>query len=568
MRQRDNRKPRLFLDTSGRVPVVIASGMVAFVSLATAAAGILVLRYKTETASFKREASGLKEENKNLGKNILEKEQALTLAARQNFQNEFLTAQGALREANEKLAAMIREKAGIENSSIILDSRLKNTTLELTRTLDELKKAREAVAGIEGQYSAKVEQLSANIKIKDDQVARLQEKDKEQNALVEHLKMRQKEIEDLLRKHQAKAAELEKTVSGLNKAVGDKEKIIAQKASELEASKKAAWTQQPAAKARAAEAETKIASLEREKVQLEKQVSESSARLFDQQEELHGLKGQLVPIKKELAEKGAELLRREEEMRAKSREIETLKEAVRNLRELAEETSKSEPLVAQAQIQLEEKVRRIEAEKADLEDRLRRAERASVAAREEARDPHLDLNFRVLTETIVKKEEQIASMEAELESLRREKEARGDSGAKEKKLAEFEVLVRTLTRQLGEYAALISQKDAEVKAGSARIGALMRDVEAQKVSALALQRELADARKKQEKTLQSLTQLLSANTDTSLASASASSVPAMEEEYVSPAAAGQGAGSDSAADVQKRVEELRRRVEVLLESKK
>lgn len=573
MKQRDNCAGGGFSAISGRVHVVIACGMVIFVSSATAVTGLLVLRYKTEAASFKREASRLKEENLLLDKNILEREQALTLATRQNFQNELIAAQSALREVNEKLAAMIREKAGIENSGIILDSRLKNTTVELTRTLDELKKAREALAGIESQYKIKLDQLAANIAIKDDQILKLQEKNSQQNALAENLKMRHKDVEDLLRKHQMKAVELEKTISSLNKTIGDKETLIARKEVELQARKKEAGTQQPAAaaaKAKAAESESKIASLEREKAQLERQVAESSARLFDQQEELQGLGEKLAFLKKEFSDKETGLLRREDEIRSKSKEIESLKEAVRNLQELAEEVSKSEPLVAQAQIQLEEKVRRLETEKAVLEDRLKRAERAaSSTAKGEERDLHLDLNFRVLTETIVKKEEQITAMEAELESLRQEKKSRGgDGGLQEKKLAELEILAKTLTRQLGEYAALISQKDAEVKAGSARIAALMRDVEAQKVSALALQQELADARKKQEKTLQSLTQLLSVNSDSSLkASPPASSDMPFEDEYAPAANTNPGAEAVGGSDVQRRVKELRRRVEVLLESK-
>ncbi len=521
-----------------------------FVVLAAAVAAAVTLYHQNEKAGLSAKVAVLSQDKSRLSQDAQKmqsllklKEEALALSQSQNFAADLAAAQESLKEAKENLAAMIREKSGVENSNLILDNRLKNTTSELTRTLDELKKARETLGSIDGQYRTKIAQLTENMKSKDQQLLKFQQQLKDKEGSVTDIRKREIETSDAVRQYQKRVSELEKTVSTLNKSLEERDRALSQ------ASKTGPRPQ------------VSSASFERERFNLEKQISDSSAKLFDQQEQLKDLEKKVSALDREVSGKELQLAKREQELKERVGEIEILKNEVLSLRSVSSQSSETAPMLTETQKQLQEKVRQLERERRSLEDKLEVAQQRATGKTEGVKDIFADRNFRILTETLVKKEEQIKEMEKELGAFKAdEKLSQGSVGLKEQRLKELELLVNALTKQLGEYAGMLEKKDGELKISQERIASLAQDVEAQKIASIAIQRALADARTRQEKTFQSLTQVMNMNTnggpaDTSVEKGS----PDVEKESLNMAAPDE--------DIQKRAEELRKKVEVLLESK-
>ncbi|MFH0940414.1 MAG: hypothetical protein V1840_00975 [Candidatus Omnitrophota bacterium] len=392
----------------------------------------------------------------------------------------------------------------------------------VTLILGELKKARETLGGIDGQYRTKIAQLIENMKSKDQQLLKFQQQLKGKEGSVADIRKREMEARDAVRQHQKRVSELEKTVLTLNKSLDERDRALSQ------------------ASKTGPSAQVSLASFERERFNLEKQISDSSARLFDQQEQLKDLEKKVSALGREVSEKELQLAKREQEFKERAGEIETLKNEILNLRPLTE-----------TQKQLQEKVRQLEEERRSLEDKFEVAQQRAADNTEGIRDIFADRNFRILTETLVKKEEQIKDMEKELIAFKAEKLSEGSAGLKEQRLKELEFLVNALTKQLGEYAGMLEKKDGELKISQERLASLTQDLETQKVASIAIQKELADARARQEKTFQSLTQVMNMNLNVTPVDAS------VEKEELITAAPDE--------DVQKRAEDIRRRVEVLLQ---
>lgn len=501
-------------------------------------------------------------EKDRLQKMIEQKEEALTLAAKQNFQEELFSVQAALKEASLQAGTAIREKAAAENTSIMLDSRLKNTTTELTKTLEELKRVRETLGGIEGQYKTKLAEVTQTLKSKEVEFAKLQEKLRTKESSVEVHQTQLKSSVDDLRKSQEAMEALRREVTALSKTIADKDKLAAQKQAELDRLKARAT----ATKGGASEAAVcQIDGLEKERTDLERQVSGASAKLFDQQESLRDLETKVDAMAQQIAQKDALLTKREKEVSAYRSQVETLRQDIIALRNGSGQITEAMPRLSSTQRELEGRIRELEEEKIVLQTRLASVSKGkSVAAAE--KDPFQDRNFRILTETLVKKEEEIRDMQNEVESLRREKQNwQIGSGPRERRLMELEILVSTLTKQLGEYAALIEKKDVELKATSQKMMELMDELEAQKVASMAMQKELADARGRQEKTFQTLTQVMSMNSGPAFPQRA---MPSYEMDRSMESAGDQEVSEPpvtDAASARKRAEDLKRRVEVLLE---
>jgi chromosome segregation ATPase len=470
------------------------------------------------------------------------KDEALALATQQNFQQELIQVQGSLREASDRLNAAVRDKSVLENTKLNLEGRLKNTTTELTNTLTELKKSREAIGGIDGQNRTKIDQVSMSVRLKDQELARLSDRLKEKESALTVLLAKEQEARQGAREAQMKVVELEKTVGSLNHAIAQKEVEIARAAS-------GAGKERPSGTAAA-----QGAGLEKEKTTLENQVAQASARLFDQQETLKGLENKVAELTSTLANKDAEVA-------LARRTAEGLKVQLEMLRNGSSSVAATGETLSASSIELEAKVRLLERQKDELLAKVGQLERAPSTGKS-ARDPFADRNFRILTETLVKKEETIAGLERELKGLREYKNGRaGGDEANARRMAELEILVTTLTKQLGDYSASIEAKDRELRRSADHIAELMDEVEAQKTAAVSIQKELAESRMRQEKTFQSLTQVMGLNAGASSGDASSysTSVNAVTPDPSGPA--------PDDKDAQRRTEKLRRQVEVLLQSK-
>jgi chromosome segregation ATPase len=496
----------------------------------------------------KKKMEGLLEDSK----------QELTLAAKQNFRDDLVVAQNALRDANQKLAEALRNKAMIENTSLTADSRLKSMTGELTKTLEELKDTRHALAGIDAQYRTKLLQVTDNLKLKEDQLNKLGEKIRQKEMEVQSYQGQTKQHAERVTQFQKNIAESESVVAGLQKKLEEKEKQLAVKTSQLEEAR-LITARSSAASVSNSVSVAKLSALEKERIELERQVSGASARIFDMSEQLKESQGKLAEAKAAADDRDRALVSKEYELDRYRKEVEAMKNDIRSLKAGATDMSVSSAVFSEQKDQLVRRVRDLEREKANLEEQVSHLQGgAGASVKGDPQDPYLNMNFRVLAESLVKKEQEIQSMQDELDVLRREK--RGwDSGDKVKRLGELELLTTTLTKQLGDYVAMIQKKDAALKESAQKIADLEDEFKIQKVEALTIRKDLVEARSRQEKTFESLSQIM--GTNNTVSSSAPSSVPeltAVIEEL--PEAAND-------ADVKKNIDELRRRVEVMLRSK-
>ncbi len=541
---------------------LLLSGALVFVALGVSFYVYQSDRQRTALSLQVSELAGAKsvlaQQSERLNALLTEKEEALAQAQKQNFGQELATAQESLRDANTKMNAMVRDKAALENSNIMLDNRLKNTTNELMKTLEELKQARATLMGIEDRYKGRLSEVSQNLKLKDEQMTRFQDQIREKDGSAVIVEQKEKDASVALRNYQAQLQEMEKSLAALNQSLYQKQQVINEQSAAVEQLKKENLDLKGRAGMGALDPSARAA--------LEQQVSTSGVELSRQQEALRSLEEKVATLSEELAGRQEDLFEKEKELTARAQEISDLRQQVASLKVASPQSAKTEALLSETRRQLEQKVRALEGDKKDLEARMEELKKAG-RAKAESSDPMADKNFRVLTETLVKKEELIKQLENELEELRVDKLARaGSIDANENRLAELEILVNTLTRQLGDYAGIIEEKDAELKASAAKVVTLIQELEAQKVASMALQKELADARSLQEKTFSSLSQLMGLNANAAVSSRrNAGAIAASEAQAVEKTTKRDAARN--AQEAQKKAEELRKQVEVLLEQK-
>ncbi len=606
-------------------------------------------------ASLKEEQGRWEQAKGRLEQTLKGKEAELEIANTKNYRADMVQMQDAFKEANQKLHKLIRERAELENANFILDSRLKNTTKELTQNLEELKQARDLLTGTENPHKVKMAQLSVNLKRKEqeyrDLQGRLEEmeraltayraqgKDSTQGALlyqermevlsrnvanlreelaVKNRQMIQKDVEiDDLRREvvQARtqteqeqadkaAAELEsqrrdlkQQITASQEQLKDKEaqledfrqqlaevrKRLYQREAvlaEIEARRQSLEQQISASQEQLKGKEQQLDTFQRQSAELkeklykheavlaemksqrqafEQQITASQERLKSKEEQFDVLQLQLTDLREKLHEREALLSEKEHEAQLALRETDGLREEILDLRSDKQMFSKGTAELAKVRRELDSRIQRLEKENALLERELASAEKGAAVSKKG--DPFRDRNLRLMTEQLVKKEEEIRGLTDALTSLEKERKAWERSfGPREKRMAELEILVNTLTKQLGDYAAMIEKRDAELGASAKHIASMTEDLEAQKMAALALQKELAEARSRQERTLQKLTQLMSMNTD-------GVGPDDMDFSLYGPPTGftADAPKREDPSKVRSRVEKLKRQVEVLME---
>ncbi len=507
-------------------------------------------------AALRGQQTKLEETRERLEKALKDTQAELETANTHNYRVEMLEMQDAFKEANQNLNKFIRERAELENTNLILESRLENTTKELTRTIDDLRLAQQTLGGVENPYRAKMAQLSENLKNKEQEYMNLQGRlDEAQRALMAY----QAQGEDYsqgARKYQERLEVLNQNIVTLKKELAQKNRLLVQKEAalaELEGERETARSAVPRQ-----EAATK--SLESDRRAVEAQIFELNLELSAQQETAAALQRDLADARGKLSEREQVLAQKERALSEGQVEMDRLKDEMAALRSGKEMLSESAQDVKKVRRDLDRKIRDLEKENASLEKRLAETQ-ARLGSRRGGEDPFKDRNLRLMTEQLVKKEEEIQALSEEVAALTKEKKGWEKSfGPREKHMAELEILVKALTKQLGDYASMLEKRDAELNSRAKEIASLTEDLEAQKAAALAVQKELAESRARQEQTLQKLTQLMSMNTE-------GVGPDDMKFDLYEPAS---GRAADrqkegSSADARRRAEQAKRQVEVLME---
>jgi len=514
-------------------------------------------------ADLQEQGTKLEQINRDLAQALKDKDAQLEAANTTNYRADMVAMQDAFKEANQKVGQMLRERAEMENSNLLLDSRLKNTTKELTNTLEELKQARATLGGVESPYKSKLAQMAENLKRKEEEYLNLQNRLSEAERSLLAYQAEGKDYSQGAQMFQGRLEALDKDIAGLRAELVEKDRKLSEKdieISELRQNLETARTE--AEKQQAASA---VAGVESQRAGLAQEITASNAQLLGQQEELKSVQQSLADLKEKLYQREAALAEKEREVTQSRSEMDRLKEEIAALRSGKDVVSKGAAEGTEVRRELDKKIRDLEKENDALQEKLSRAEK-QPRGREKS-DPFLDRNLRLLTEQLVKKEEEIRDLTTQLAALQNEKKAWEKSfGPREKRMAELEILVNTLTKQLGEYAGMIEKRDAELRANAERGSSLADELEAQKMAALALQKELAEARSRQEQTLQKLTQLMSMNTSGVGPDDMDFSLYGPATNFADPKAPGRQAG-ESPAQARQRAEKVKKQVEVLLESR-
>ncbi|MGE5279490.1 MAG: hypothetical protein ACM3L6_01930 [Deltaproteobacteria bacterium] len=512
-------------------------------------------------AGLEHEQVRLQEVKARLEKSLADREEELKVANTKNYRDDMVAMQDAFKEANQKLGKMVREHAELQNSNFILESRLANTTKELTQTIDELKMAREMLGGIENPYKTKMNQLSENLKKKEQEYVAVQGKLEEAQRGLLAYEAQGQDYAQGARKYQDRLEVLSRNIANLKTELIEKSQQLSQKdvaLADMQRELDAAHTDAQRQKALPA-----LPAIQTQREDLQAQVAASGAELAGQQEALDALRQEMASLHDKLYDREAALAQKEQEVRQRELDMKNLQEEMAALRAGKEKTARRSDDFEKARRELQDRIDALEKENAGLKRRLAEVEASGRDRVKE--DPYKDRNLRLMTEQLVKKEEEIQRLSDQVAALTKEKGAWERSlGPREKRMAELEILVNTLTKQLGDYSAMIEKRDADLRGRSKDVQSLTEDLEAQKMAALALQKELAESRARQEQTLQKLTQLMSMNT-------AGVGPDDMKFDLYGPASglaegpAAQQEKSEDPAKARARVDKLKRQVEVMME---
>ncbi len=560
-------------------------------------------------AQLREQQSELEEAKGRLEQTLKGKETELQAANTANYRADMLKMQDGFKGANQKLHKIIRERAELENTNFILDSRLKNMTKELTRSLEELGQARVLLSGTENPHKVKMVQLSESLKKKEQESRDLQGRLQEMERALMAYRAQGEDYSQGAQRYQERMEVLSRNIANLRSELVGKNRELTQKdvkireleqhvvrvrsEAEREQAAKAAETitsqrqdlerqvtatqeqlkgkeeelasfhrQMEDLRRRLYDREAVLAEMESRYAGFEQQIAASQQQLMGKEQQLDTLQQQLADLKGRLHERETMLAERENDVAQARLEIKELEEEAAALRSGKGVSAKVSGDVARVRRDLERKIRDLEKENAALGKKLAAAEKRP-RGEQVKEDPFRDRNLRLLTEQLVKKEREIRGLADDVTALKKEKKGWERAfGPREKRMAELDILVNTLMKQLGDYSAMIEKRDVNLRAGAKQIASLTEDLEAQKAAALALQKELAEARARQERTLQKLTQLMSMNTD-------GVGPDDMDFNLYGPPT-GFAVPQEKPEDpskVRKRVDKLKRQVEVLMEKR-
>ncbi len=260
----------------------------------------------------------------------------------------------------------------------------------------ELKKTKAALASLEGQYKLQLNELNENIKTKEEKVLKLQQELEARENAIKDFSNREKENLEFLQQHQLQIKNLEKEIESLHKSVQEGEKSLSEKESELEEHKE------------------EVARLKEDLAK-----ADADLKLFDQKKkEIKDLSKKLSMLSETLADRESILQRKEKELKEQKEETGVLNEELRTVKANFSKTTSS---LSKKIEDLEKKIRQSEKEKASLRDKLEKTQISPQKNKGLTKDPFLDRDFRMLTETLVKKEERIKQLEAEIAVLKGEK---------------------------------------------------------------------------------------------------------------------------------------------------
>jgi chromosome segregation ATPase len=462
---------------------------------------------------------------------LKEKEDRLAgLADVEGIKTALINAQANISNLNKDLERFNRDRAALQEANISLTTRLNNTTKEYMRSIDELKTAQDLVAKLNKGLSPDKKKLDDAFKSVEDKNKELAQQKQELDSLKassDSLIASNKALEKKLKDLESARGSLVQNVDNLQQELGDRE-------------------------APAKKLQDTIASLRRELSRKEEQIADLENKLAGQA--VSPAKASAASSDKRSGELKGEMDRLSGILIRKEFEIDSAKkEALAAKEELVALQSK----LAGVQDNLyssrvnQEKLKELENQRIFLQAQLNQVQQ-DLSKKKELVDS-LQKNIDYLSNQVDKKDREKASLDARLSLL--DASSRQDIEKEKKRSQESDMMYNSLKSQLSQFSDEISLKEAEIENNRKEVAGLKEELSDLRVKAAQLETELLESREGQKRIMGDLQAAVRLN--------------AVLQERIKYAPAGQETGYPvSSPEDKKKADELKRRIEVILEPDK
>jgi chromosome segregation ATPase len=517
-----------------------------------------------------QEREQLKKYSLEIEEQLKEKENRLRqLSDVESIKNSLKNAQSFVDQLNKELAKVNNERQTLQNGNLDIKTRMENTNKEFTRTVEELKLAKEQISKLGGvQFETlkkKIEELSKGNEVKEQDLAKLKEdltKLQQTNvSLINNNRDLEKELKALeidktSLEEKAKAynkelvsgkvpiQEFQENINKLKNTLSQKEEQIRQLESEL-----ARLNSLPAKQGARGDKEQQkiIDNLNAENREFKQKISDLEGELNLAKNEANRLKTRKEsPELNSLYESAREQISRLSELLVKKElEIDSVKkeslDAKEKMLSLQAKLSKLENELAINKTD-RDRVKELERQRLTLDSRL--SELQEAAAKKSELVDSLQKNLEYLSAQLSKKEEEIKSIEysyVQVNTATREEFEKQKS-----RYEEINLLYNSLKTQVSQFADALNQKELELEQKRRELASL-------KLSSDNLEKDLIDAKERQRKTLDDLVAAVKLST--------------LLQERIMGTSASLPSPKPISAEQQK-AQELKRKIEVILEPEK
>lgn len=496
---------------------------------------------------------------------IAEKEAQISdLSDVQAIKQALSSAQQNVEAVNQEMDRVIKERAALQDQNLSLTNRLQNTTKEYIRVTEELRKAKDDVSRLTKEANPNksyVASLTANIQKKDAELVKLRGDISALQANASKLVAANKSSEKRVKELESERAVLESRIARIDKGVSSQSASLKDMQDTIDRLKNMVERK-----------EDQIRFLQEELDRAGSRMSAHGAaavRTADagREKELDAanmeLRNQLSQLIKELTDAKAEAKRRkttqalQPDTRAdgkisdllvrKELELDTARREAVDFREknvaLQAKIANLENTLATRQSSIE-RVRELENQRLALESKISDLQ-SGLSKKTELAD-NLQQNIEYLNKQVSVKDEEQRNISAKLAAI--DSTARQDIEKERARYNEINVLYTSLKTQVTQFSQTLTQKQAELEKRNDEIFNLRQDLASVKAKTQALEVELAESKDRQRKTLDDLVAAVRLNT-------------VLQERLA-------GGVSDVDPEEKKRADELRKKVEVILEPEK
>lgn len=472
----------------------------------------------------------------------------------ESIRTSLANAQARVEQLTADLDKINRERIALQSENLSLRSRADSTTKEFMRSLEELKQVKAELARLNSggiaQIKKKSEELSAATVAKDQELSQLKREleqlKQEKSALDQSNKALEKKVSQLQGQYAQNPAlvqgqdvplkEFQNTIKELKTTLSAKERQIV--ALELDIERLQAQQKTRAGRDTGEKLDQKLAVLQQElnALQAENARLRSAPRQGNEYEKLY-------QAAREQSNKLTELLVRKEN------ELEQARKDVLDSRErLVSLQTKQSMLEADAASSRtnESRLRELQQQNISLQNQINDLQ-ANLNKKTEVADS-LQRNLDYVTKQLAQSQEQLKV--AETQMARVQSSISQELEKERSRSQETGILYSSLKTQVAQFSDVLNQKEMELDQKRREVRSLQDEINSLRSRSDTIERDLQEAKERQKRTLDDLVAAVKLNN-------------VLQERLVNMSLGGRPA--DMSTDQQK-ADELRRRVQVILES--